>query len=333
MQNSHIVLSIIIPAYNCEKYIEDCVESILADAPKHLEVLIVDDGSTDKTPTICDALANRNQSVSTLHKKNEGQGIARNYALNYAKGTYVTFVDADDLPTIGAYSEAIELMLEGDYDLGIFRWNLIEHDCTGPIYPRPLSEKKQSTPQKEEVLVDISSLNTQYGSGVWNKIYRRAILSENEIRFHSERNIISEDYLFNFDCLPYCNKIVSADINLYNYRQGDLSYSHKYQENYFDRLERFAAYIEADRRYPAEVIQKTVFKKYSFVKTCIIQEVEHKSMKAALLEIRHICRSQTTAAIIKELNIAELDFFNRIIACLIRFQSAFLLYILYRLKL
>ena len=333
MQNSPIVLSIIIPAYNCEKYIEDCVESILADVPKFLEVLIVDDGSTDKSPTICDELASRYQNVRAFHKKNEGQGIARNFALTYAKGTYVTFVDADDLPTIGAYSEVMKLMLEGDYDLGIFRWNLIEHDCTGPIHARPSSEKIQLMPKKEDVLADISNLKTQYGSGVWNKIYRRAILSENEIRFHSERNIISEDYLFNFDFLPYCNKIVTANIDLYNYRQGAVSYSRKYQERYFERLERFAAYIEADKKYPAEVIQKTVFKQYSFVKTCIIQEVEHKSMRDALLELRHICRSQTTAAIIKELDMRELDFPNRIIVCLIRFQSAFLLYILYRIKL
>lgn len=333
MQDSHIVLSIIIPAYNCEEYIEDCVKSITAGASKFLEVLIVDDGSTDKTPTICDTLAKRNQNISVFHKENEGQGIARNFALSYAKGTYVTFVDADDLPTIGAYSEAMKLLQEGDYDLGIFKWNLIAHDCKGPIHAKPLSEIKQSMPQKEDVLVDISNAKTQYGSGVWNKIYRRTILSENKIFFQSERAVISEDYLFNFDYLPYCKKIVFANINLYNYRQNAVSYSHKYQEKYFDRLERFAAYITADKRYPADVIQKTVSKKYSFVKTCIIQEIEHKSMKDALLEIRHICNSQTTVDIIREINKTELDFFNLIIVCLIRSRWAFLLYILYRVKL
>lgn len=332
MQRNDVVLSVIIPTYNCEAYIEDCVESIVQDAPKALEILVVDDGSTDRTPSICDDLANRFKNVYVYHKKNEGQGIARNYALDFAKGTYVAFVDSDDLLTVGAYSEAIKLMSDGDYDLGIFRWKLIPHDCRGPIYNHSAPKLIITTPKYEEVVVDISNSNTKYKSSTWNKIFRKSIITEHNIRFQSERIVISEDYIFNYDYLPYCKRIVAANILLYNYRQSDMSYSHKYQEGYFKRLENFIQYIEENKRYPAEILDRTVLRSYSFVKTCIIQEVKYKPFKTALQEIRHICNAQNTVIIIRALDERELDFPNRIMACMIKYKLVFLLYILYRVK-
>lgn len=332
MQEGNVELSIIIPAYNCEDYLQSCVESIVQDSPNCLEVLIVDDGSTDSTPEICNNLRKMFSNVYVFHKKNEGQGIARNYALKYARGTYVAFVDADDLPTIGAYREAIKVMLSGDYDLGVFKWDFIDHDYCEKIYIQPESGNVISIPRYDEVLVDISNYHTKYGSGVWNKIYRKSVILENNICFHSERSVISEDYLFNFDYLPYCQKIAASSLHLYNHRQNPMSYCHRYQEGYYGRLENFVRYIEANNSYSTDVLSKTVFKKYSFVKTCIIQEVKHKTRKVAQQEIRHICDAITTGKIIGELDKVNLDFINRAIAYMIKYKLTFLLYILYKAK-
>ena len=332
MNNNEILLSVIIPAYNCEAYIENCVYALTHQNLDFYEVLIVDDGSTDRTPQICDSLASQNHFVHIYHKINEGQGIARNFALKHASGRYVTFVDADDLPTIGAYPKALALMEQKNYELGIFDWHIIEHNEKGPFF----LEKSQSDIVKEtkydQVLSDMSSLHTQYGSGVWNKIYRTELIKKHDLAFQSERMVISEDYLFNYDILPYCEKILVSDIVLYNYRKNSESFSHKYQKEYFKRLHKFIAHIDSSPSFSVSERKTTATKKYSFVKTCIIQEVNFMPIHKAVIAISCMCKSHITRQLLKELDTKEFNILNRIAIYLIRYKLASLLYFFYKLK-
>ena len=89
-------ISIIVPVYNVEKYLEKCIDSILNQSYQNLEIILIDDGSTDNSGSICDEYKKKDQRVQVIHQKNQGQSSARNAGLNIAKGSYIGFVDSDD---------------------------------------------------------------------------------------------------------------------------------------------------------------------------------------------------------------------------------------------
>lgn len=332
MSREKVLLSIIIPAYNCENYLKKCIDSILSQKLEFVEILLVDDGSTDHTGKICDELSHRNDLIRVYHKKNEGQGIARNYAMQFAQGKYITFVDADDLTEKDGYREALKIMVSTQADLGIFGWSLIGDSTeTDKAFKQPI-DPNIIVISLEDVIDDMSRLRTNFGSGVWNKIYRKSILDEHKIGFISERVVISEDYLFNFVYLSYCKNIIASDIHIYNYRKNQTSFSHKYQSDYLYRLENFASFINSSELYSRVVLNKTSIKMFSFIKTCIIQEARFKGLRDGVANIRQICRSATTQRIITRLSSDYLDIMNYIAKILIKNKLALLLYIFYRLK-
>ena len=104
------VISVIIPAYNVEHYLSECLDSVLMQSITNFEILLVDDGSTDGTAKICDSYANRDSRIKVFHKINGGQSSARNLALSYVKGKYVFFLDADDKISPTAFAVLLENM-------------------------------------------------------------------------------------------------------------------------------------------------------------------------------------------------------------------------------
>ena len=93
---TNAMISIIIPVYNVENYLNRCIDSVLSQTYKNLEIILIDDGSTDSSSKICDFYQEKDRRVIAYHKRNEGQGIARNYGIDRSKGEYIMFVDSDD---------------------------------------------------------------------------------------------------------------------------------------------------------------------------------------------------------------------------------------------
>lgn len=332
MSEKKVLLSIIIPAYNCENYLEKCIDSIIFQELESAEIILVDDGSTDQTSGICDNLSCKSSLIRAYHKANEGQGIARNYAMQFARGEYITFVDADDITEKQGYSKALEVMMQTKADLGIFGWSVFDdEDRIDKVFIQQ-NDPSIIVTNYEDVLDDMSRLRTKFGSGVWNKIYKKSILEKYKIRFISERQVISEDYLFNFVYLSYCKIIITSDIHIYKYRKNQTSFSHRYQSDYLYRLENFASFIGSSELYSRDVIDKTNIKTFSLIKTCIIQEARFKSVSEGVAKIRQICQSTTTQRIVEGLSSDYLDTMNFIAKLLIKNKLAMLLYIFYRLK-
>ena len=101
-------ISIIVPVYNVETYLQCCVDSLLHQTLKEIEIILVDDGSPDNSPAMCDEFAKHDDRVKVIHKKNEGQGYARNSGLEIAAGEYIAFVDSDDYVELNAYENNIK---------------------------------------------------------------------------------------------------------------------------------------------------------------------------------------------------------------------------------
>lgn len=202
------LVSIIVPVYNAEKYLNRCIDSILSQTMTDFELLLIDDGSKDNSGRICDEYAEKDARVRVFHKPNGGVSSARNLGLDNAKGKWITFVDADDRCSCN-YLEHLLSKVDDDTDL-IISYAVI-CDSTGEkaeVYP----EYKVNATNFERLFVDS---DMHWHTSPWAKLYRASIIYENSLRFN-EMMHIGEDADFLFSFMLITDKIyVSSDTNYY----------------------------------------------------------------------------------------------------------------------
>ena len=176
------VFSIIVPVYKTEQYIERCVTSILNQTYKDFELILIDDGSPDRCPRMCDEYQKLDSRVKVIHKKNGGVSSARNCGLEIARGTFVWFVDSDDYIEPFSLQQLFEAQKEKEADLYVFNTQQVQSFYTG----------------------DINQFFKKYyftyvlGFEPWNKLYRREIIQKNHLEFDVQETI-GEDLLFNIN--------------------------------------------------------------------------------------------------------------------------------------
>lgn len=210
--------SVIIPVYNVEKYIDRCLKSIISQNYDDLEIIVVDNGSTDSSGSICDTYANEHSNISVYHIENHGVGSARNFGLSKARGEFIYFVDSDDYLVGNLFAE-FEDKLVLDLDLAVFSYyDSFEEDLT----EKQRTEK--SLPFKGnydkdgfiKIFKELFLSNMLYT--VWNKIYRREFLLENNLSF--EQYELGEDVRFNLNVYREVNKIYLSQDSYYVYVTG-----------------------------------------------------------------------------------------------------------------
>lgn len=202
------LVSIIVPVYNAEKYLNRCIDSILSQTMTDFELLLIDDGSKDNSGRICDEYATKDARVRVFHKPNGGVSSARNLGLDNAKGKWITFVDADDRCSCN-YLEHLLSKVDDDTDL-IISYAVI-CDSTGEkaeVYP----EYRVNATNFERLFVDS---DMHWHTSPWAKLYRASIIYENSLRFN-EMMHIGEDADFLFSFMLITDKIyVSSDTDYY----------------------------------------------------------------------------------------------------------------------
>lgn len=211
------IISVIIPIYNVEKHVRRCIESISAQTYKNWELILVDDGSPDRSGTVCDEYAKKDKRINVVHKVNGGSASARNAGLRVAMGDYITFVDGDDW----IESDAFERMMLCAKETGA---DIVMSDFT--------IDKSGSSSVSKQGAVDIDATEIikammtgkLHGSNC-NKIYRRSLVSENNIHFIDGADY-TEDLAFNIKLLTLTTKIVYLPIAYYHYCIYDNSMSH-----------------------------------------------------------------------------------------------------------
>ena len=192
-------ISIIVPVYNAEKTLNRCVDSILSQTFQDWELLLIDDGSTDRSGEFCDKYASKDQRIKVFHKTNSGVSSARNIGLDYAKGEWVVFVDADDFVKEPYLTHLLEHS-QKQVDLVISYAEI--HDGN--------DIRKESYPSK---LVDDTNFESMFiendmhwHTSPWSKLYKRSIIEKHHLRF-CEGMHIGEDAVFLYSYMLYSNKI------------------------------------------------------------------------------------------------------------------------------
>lgn len=212
-------LSIIIPVYKTEKYIHECVDSVLREAPKNSEIILVDDGSPDNCPAICDEYAEKDARIRVIHKKNEGVSAARNTGIDMAEGAKIFFLDSDDYVEEGYFNKLMPVSA----DLVISNYRAFYDDGTADIFGN-IEDKEYIGLQ--EYLLNFHKYFATVFNFPWGKLYKTEILNEKKIRFNPDI-IVSEDVIFNVEYYQYCNSIRLLKDAKLQYRQLNNSASRR----------------------------------------------------------------------------------------------------------
>ena len=211
-------LSIVVAVYNIEQYLHKCLESLLAQTYSNLEIILVDDGATDGSGTICDDYAEKDSRVHVIHKTNGGLSDARNVGIEAATGTYLAFVDGDDWVDTDMYMCMIQELERTQSDIAVCRYRQIYRDATfdqstGKVFVFEGKEALRAMLQEDEAI--------QIQNAAWNKLYRRAFLGEQ--RFPKGKWY--EDVVYTTKLLYKAHRVVYLDSAKYNYvidREGSI---------------------------------------------------------------------------------------------------------------
>ena len=186
------MISIIVPIYNVEKYLSKCIDSILAQTYNDIEVILVDDGSPDNCPMICDEYAQKDNRVIVIHQKNAGVSAARNAGLKAAHGEYIGFVDPDDWISSSMYQEMITALERENADLAICGYDY--YDENGAVdTARRYKEKADEIITQKEFMSRLSDMPPTVRQVTWNKLFRAELLSDISFKKHMHS---AEDVLF-----------------------------------------------------------------------------------------------------------------------------------------
>jgi len=205
------LISVIIPVYNVEQYVESCLNSVINQSYTNLEIILVDDGSTDRSGEICDQYALKDSRIKVIHEENAGLGEARNRGLRIASGDYICFVDSDDWIEEDYCKELVKAAERTNSDIAICGYNECFKDGKTP----KVKYDDCFTTTGKEILHYTMTANSKYwfNISVWNKLYKREIISG--LWFKSR---VYEDIMYNAGSMYRANKIAYINQCLYNYR-------------------------------------------------------------------------------------------------------------------
>ena len=212
------LISIIVPVYNVEEYLKQCLDSILEQTFSNYEVILVNDGSTDSSGLICQEYAEKDARIRYFEKENGGLSDARNYGIEQARGDYLTFVDSDDFLDASHLSILYNALVNNDADISIANYANYQ-TSTATFYLHTFGEYYEKNYTSEELIDDLSFLerNDLSFSTIWGSLYKKRVFSF--LRF--PKGVIGEDVALIYKMYTQVDKIVYVHKDTYIYREND----------------------------------------------------------------------------------------------------------------
>lgn len=307
------LVSIVLPIYNVENYLDRCVRSVISQSYKRLEIILVDDGSLDSCPQKCDEWAKMDNRIKVVHKKNAGLGYARNTGIENASGEYICFFDSDDYIAADTIEKAYAAAVSQNCDMILFG----HHDVNaqGKIVKTYIPKTKKKcyigSEIQNELLPELISADPISGESsnlwlsAWCSLYSMQMIVDCNWRFVSERDIISED-VYSLLCL-YKNVKRAAIIPeaFYYYCENSTSLTHSYRKDRFSRIKFFYRQcldICEKLGYNAEIKRRLA---YPFISNTIaamkMLVVEPESKKEKATDLKEIINDEALQEILHEI--------------------------------
>ena len=228
------LISVIIPIYNREQYLKRCLDSVVGQTYRNLEILLIDDGSTDRSAEICSRYAAKDGRIRLLRQANGGVARARNLGLKQAGGEYLAFVDSDDWLDCQAYEVLLQNLKAADADVSVGSYIREYHESRTEKLEISSFNHCQEFEGKEAILRQLTDAAGFFNCFIWNKLYRRRLVGTTSFR---EEARMSEDYFFNWNVLKNAKKAVFSEYPVYHYRNYNESLTRKCPiENFFSAI-------------------------------------------------------------------------------------------------
>lgn len=345
-------VSIIVPVYNVEEYIERCVNSLINQTLTDIEIILVDDSSTDSSLEICKKIALEDNRIKVIHKANEGAGMARNSALEIATGKYIGFVDSDDYIEPDMFKSLYEIAEKYSSDLVMSGVIFVD----GNMFSQEGDHIRKTYFDKDthfETEEDLNKLkmgiigalpedidDSKYGMSIWKNLFRHEIIRRNNLVFQSEREMLSEDALFMIDFISHIKRATGINEAFYNYCRNGESISKSYKKDRFEKSLIFAN--EVEKRFKKDILKKEyqiyIYRFWqAMCRVICSQEIMHamdNSVKYSELKkrLKTICTHSLTVEALRVYPISKLPLKQRVFAYGIRYKLYYLLKILVMLR-
>ena len=247
-------VSIIVPCWGVEKYLDRCIESLTSQTLREIEIILVDDESPDRVPEMCDEWAKKDNRIKVIHKKNGGLGMACNSGLEVATGNYIAFCDSDDWVELNMYEKMYITAINTGADAVYTGIQTI--DEKGNVHLMNQYDRSEVLNKKEKIVgfaMDMicsraeDPIESHIAMSAKIVLYRRALIEKNNLKFVSERKFISEDLIWNLDILGNASIVATIPETFYYYYNNSSSLSKRV------RLDRFVFF----KSIRAELIRRT----------------------------------------------------------------------------
>ena len=343
MQNESVV-SIIIPVYQVEAFLDRCLNSVVNQTYEKIEIILVDDGSPDECGSMCDEWAGRDDRIKVIHKNNEGLGYARNSGLSIATGEYIVFIDSDDYIKKDYINKLVTQMLYYNADLGI--GGFIRKYDNREEEEYPVTEKIKIVEQRDiinEVLLPVlgseptARQDVEREMCVWRNMYRKNIIDDLNLRFVSEREYVSEDIFFNMIYFINTKRAVLIPDCIYYYCENGGSLTNTF------RADRFEKYCKMLKRQQELLIKNNLYEVARFrlyrtfimkTKKCIaLLASSNLTFRKKKIECKRILEDSTLQNILRDYdNSCKQNFKQKLITVCMKNSFVSILLLYYKLK-
>ena len=345
-------VSIIVPVYKVEKYLDRCITSLVNQTLKSIEIILVDDGSPDGCPALCDEWAKKDGRIKVIHKENAGLGFARNSGMEIAEGRFIGFVDSDDCVKNDMFEQLFLAATKENAEIAMCGFR-----CIGGI----MTEKENDVRDincfdkytvfsgKEGIdrlMLDIcgarpeESQDSKYGFSSVKNIYSSEVIKKNGIKFLSEREVASEDVFFLLDFLSHTDCAVGIPGAYYFYYRNGESLSKSYRSDRFEKCGFIVDGINSrlEKRMPEERYKIYTDRLYqAYARAVCMQEIQFAkqnglSARELNARLKRVCKSERLQTILKNYPWRKLPFTQAAFAMTMRFSLIGLQKLLVRLK-
>lgn len=339
------LISVIVPVYNVENYMRQCIDSLLNQTLSNIEIILVDDGATDTSPKICDEYARRYSRIKVIHKLNGGLGSARNAGMKEARGKYIGFVDSDDYVSVKMYETLLDVAETNKADCAYCEFTRFWNDTVDVTKP----PKKTIKVYSDKEILDAYLLDRigcspsekedcSYGASVNLGLFRSDVIQRSKVEFVSEREFIAEDMIFDIDFIPYCKKIVHTNEVLYFYRFNPDSLTTRYVSDRFERNVALCNEMASrlDKTYNSDVYKIRLDRYFlKITRIALIEEIAHlneNGWRNTRANINRIANNQKLNQILKTYPLASLPKTQKIFFCALKQKMYLLVAILIKIN-
>lgn len=334
-------VSIIVPVYKVEKYLDRCVKSLVNQTLKDIEIILVDDESPDNCPKMCDEYAEKDSRIKVLHKKNGGLGFARNSGLDIATGEYVTFCDSDDYVELETYETMYNNAKEKELDICYFKYRrFFEGGGTKEV----CFDKKEyyfyGRNRVDEFLLNMvgkdpeKTQSIRFSMSVCMGIFKLSSILNSNIRFVSERTVASEDLLFHLKFLPYVNRIGVLPNVFYNYYVTPGSISNSFDEGKYQRMMKLLEVVKEElmSNYSWEIVKNHYYSQQLRIIKIILrnESISKNTMSEKISRIKRHCEEQIFKEIYNDSSIRYYSSIDQMIVLLMKRKFVLPILLIYK---